>query len=56
MKRNRDDSRAVSWPTLLLIPIVYVVMLVYLALMKGTAGNYRFGPDPLTADMAPQDT
>lgn len=48
-KRLHDLDASGGWAFLILIPIVYAVMLIYLASKKGTAGENRFGHDPLAA-------
>lgn len=48
-KRLHDLDASGGWAFLIMIPIIYALMLVYLASKRGTAGQNRFGPDPVAS-------
>ncbi len=51
IRRLHDTDRSGWWVLLGLIPLVGLVLLVFFVL-PGTAGDNRFGPDPLAGESA----
>ena len=46
-RRLHDTGRSGWWQLLVLIPVLGWIALIYFAVQKGTAGENRFGADPL---------
>lgn len=55
-KRLHDLNARAGWALFILIPIVYAVMLIGLATLRGTRGKNRFGPDSLAVAVAQSPT
>jgi uncharacterized membrane protein YhaH (DUF805 family) len=50
LKRLHDRNKSAWWLFLALIPIVGIIwVFIELGCLKGTAGENRFGPDPLVS-------
>jgi len=50
VKRAHDRGRSGKFVLVFLIPLVQLWPLIELSFLKGTAGDNRFGPDPLLGD------
>ncbi len=48
VRRLHDTNRSGWWLLIGLIPLVGAIWLIVLMCLKGTSGENRFGPDPLT--------
>jgi len=52
VRRLHDGDRTGWWFWLYLIPIVGIVMMLIWVCSRGTAGDNRYGPDPLATSVA----
>ena len=48
VRRLHDTNRSGWWLLICLIPLVGAIWLLVLFCLRGTSGENRFGPDPLT--------
>ncbi len=48
VRRLHDTDRVGWWLLIVLIPLIGVIWWIVLMCLKGTDGENRFGPDPLT--------
>jgi len=46
-RRLHDRNKSGWWLLLLLIPLVDAIIILIWFMMRGTAGDNRYGPDPL---------
>ncbi len=49
IRRLHDIDRSGWWVLIVLIPLIGAIILIVWDCTKGTAGDNRFGPDPLAA-------
>ena len=47
IRRLHDCDKSGYWYILVLVPIVNLVLWLYLLFQPGTAGENKYGPDPL---------
>ena len=50
VRRLHDIDKSGWWLLLILIPIIGALVLLVFAIMEGTRGDNRFGPDPKTIE------
>jgi len=48
-RRLHDTDRTAWWILISLVPIVGIIVLIVFFCQKGTAGDNKYGPDPLAA-------
>ncbi len=48
IRRLHDTNRSGWWLLIALIPLIGIIVLFIFLVSKGTSGDNRFGPDPLT--------
>jgi uncharacterized membrane protein YhaH (DUF805 family) len=51
VRRLHDNDRSGWWILLALIPLIGIIVLVFWYCQRGTAGQNRFGADPLAGDV-----
>lgn len=49
-RRLHDTGRSAWWLLLVLVPLIGFIVLIVFYVQRGTAGENRFGPDPLAAE------
>lgn len=49
VRRLHDVDRSGWWFLLIFVPLIGMIVLIVWCIRQGTAGNNRFGPDPLEA-------